>query len=394
VLEGTVAREGDRVRVTVQLLDARDDAHLWSERYDRKMGGMLALQSEVAAAVASEVRAELTEDERAGLQAQQVDPGAYDAYVRGLELYTRRGDMLDAVAAFERAVSLDPAFAEAHALLAASRMQVAGQFLRPDAQREGQMPAAVAAARRALELDERQGLAHSTIGVVRLFQWDFVGADRSLERAVQLSPSDPGVLGGYSWYLLMVGRQDEARRITERLRLVAPLDPTSATVVARNFFYLRDYARALEEFERARGLGESVDLLHLHLVYWKLGRLEEAHETQLELTRQLADLGLPGRREMAEAQERGWAEGGFAGGVRGMLEVMKELESRGLYSPYSAAMNSARLGETDETFRLLERSYETREAILYSLKANPMADSLRSDPRYDDLVRRIGFPES
>jgi hypothetical protein len=150
VLEGTVIQEGDRVRVTVQLLDAREDAHVWSERYDRDLGGMLALQSELAQAVAAEVRATVAPEEREALRAPRVDPRAYDAYVRGLELLRREETTLAAVRAFERAVELDPGFAQAYAQLATSRMLCAAEFLRRPEERAGMMAAAIDAANRAL----------------------------------------------------------------------------------------------------------------------------------------------------------------------------------------------------------------------------------------------------
>jgi TolB-like protein/class 3 adenylate cyclase/tetratricopeptide (TPR) repeat protein len=397
VIEGTVIHEGDRVRVTVQLLDAREDVHLWSDRYDRDLGGMLALQSELAQAVAAEVRAKLTPEEREALRAPQVDPRAYDAYVRGLELSGRVAGgptELDAIRALERAVELDPSFAQAYARLATSRMLVASQYLRPAEERAGMLPAAVQAANRALELDERQGLAHSTIGLVRLFQWDSAGAGTSLERAVQLSPGDPAVLSNYNWYLLMVGRLDEARQVAERLRLVAPLDPVMMKNVARSFFYTRDYARALDEYERALELDEGVDTYELSPLYHQLGRMEEAHEAEIRLSRRYARRGLPGRERMVEAAQRGWDEGGIEGHYRAVLQVQIDLASQGLFSPYAVAMGYCRLGEIDQAFAWLERSYEAREAVLYNLRSQPFADVLRSDPRFQDLLRRVGFPES
>jgi TolB-like protein/Tfp pilus assembly protein PilF len=393
VLEGTVMREGNRVRVAVQLIDARSDAHVWAERYDRDLGGVLALQSEVAEAVAKEVRAELTPDQRAGPDVAHVDPLAYDAYVRGLELFASPGNWIEAIAAFEEAVERDPDFALAYSWLAVSRMRVAAAFLLPAAERAGLMPAAVEAAMRALELDERQGLAHSTIGLVRLFQWDFDAAGRSLARAMQLSPSDPRVLSAYNWYLLMMSRRGEAREVAERLRIVAPLDAEYRSNVARSFYFTREYSRALEEMKQALELDEDADPYFLMFIYYALGRVEESHEAQVALSRRYAALGIPGREEIAEAQERGWVEGGIEGEIRAGIRVMAQLAERGLYSPFAIAMLHARLGEIDEAFHWLERAYEKREAILYALNATPDADPLRSDPRFQDLLRRMGFPE-
>ena len=394
VIEGTVIREGDRVRVTVQLIDARQDAHLWAERYDRNLAGMLALQGELARTIAQQVRIELTAEERATLTTStSVAPRAYDAYVRGLELYGSVHSLLEAVREFERAVELDPDFAEAYAQLGSARLLVAAGFLRPPEERRGMMPAAVEAAARALELDDRLGAAHATIGAVRLLQWDFAAADRSLERAVKLSPSDPRVLGSYLLYLVMMTRLDEARSVAERLRVVAPFDHVHRATVARTFFYTRDYQRSVEEHQRALELDPAADIFHLSFAYAQLGRENEAHEWQLATNRRYERAGLPGRARMTEAQERGWNESGLEGSLRTVLEVYLELAAQGLFSPLSVAITYARLGETNESFAWLERAYDAHEAPLFSLKAQPLVDPLRSDPRFQDLLRRIGFPE-
>jgi TolB-like protein len=393
VIEGTVMRAGDQVRITVQLIDARNDAHLWANRYDRDLSGILALQSDVARTVAEQVRVKLTTEEQAVLGAPaRVDPHAYDAYLRGLEL-TVSASLLEAIEYLERAVELAPEFAEGHADLAWARMRLGTAFLRPAEERRGALPGAVEAAKRALELDDRLGRAHGVIGLARTFQWDFAEAGRALGRGAELSPNDPGVLGAYTWYLLMVGRVDEALHVSERLRRVAPLDTQHLETYANSFFWARRYERAIEEYERLLQIDPTAQSFFINQSYYQAGRVAEAHRARLGLWRSYSQF-LPLYVDLLEAYEDGWTEGGWEGGHRAQVRVAAEAAAQGRYSPFSVGATYAQLGEIDEAFAWLDRAYRVHDPGLTGVKTHPWLDPLRSDPRFDDLLRRIGFPES
>jgi TolB-like protein/class 3 adenylate cyclase len=392
VVEGTVMRAGDRVRITAQLIDARNDTHLWSNRYDRELSDVLALQSEVARAVAEQVRLELTSEEQAALTASRpVDPRAYDAYLRGLQL---RGPTSlvaawgpPAVAQFEQAVALDPDFAEGYAALAVARRTLGVSGF--ERRYRSELPKAREAAQRALELDDRLGGAHAVLGWVRLYyDWDFPGARRASERALQLSPSDPAALKSYQWYLLWVeGRAKEALDLSERLLRVAPFDPYYRSDRFRLFHFARQYERALEEVERVRELDPDFVDVDIANTYFALGQIEEGFREQIAFWERC---GAPCDWQL-EAQERGWAEGGWDGALRAWLEAAME---RGGYSPWMIALNYTLIGETDEAFAWLERAYRDRDPLMVALRADARFDPLRSDPHFDDLLRRMGFPES
>jgi tetratricopeptide (TPR) repeat protein len=227
------------------------------------------------------------------------------------------------------------------------------------------------------------------VGFVRLlYDWDFPGALLAMERALQLSPSDPGVLVSYAWYLLWVeGKSEESLAVSERLLRVAPLDLALRAERVRLLFNARQYQRALEEVERVRELDpDFVDLL-IGSIYTELGRLEEAHRAYVAFFERC---GAP-CDSAREAQERGWAEGGWEGAMRAWIEAGTDKEG---YSPGLIAINYTRIGETDEAFAWLERAYREREPLMVALRTYPSFDPLRSDPRFDDLLRRIGFPES
>jgi TolB-like protein len=390
IIEGTVMRAGDRVRITAQLIDARSDRHLWNDRYDRELSDVLALQAGVARAVADQIRLELSPGEQAALTpSRTVDPKAYDAYLRGLQLRGLprlvRSWGLPAIEQFERAVKLDPHFAEAWVELARARAILgnAGRNLRY----RSQFPKAQEAVHRALEIDDRLGGAHALLGGIRLwYEWDFPGARRPFERALQLGPSDPGALNHYALYLLMVGRTEEALDLSERLLRVAPLDLFWRGRRIGHFYFARQYERAIEEFERAQELDPGFVEGGVWYSYLALGQFEEAHRAYIAFDEQC---GAPCDWSR-EAQERGWAEGGWEGSLRAWLDAATKIEG---HSPFFIGLRCALIGDADEAFTWLERGYRERDPQMIVLKAHPAFDPLRSDPRFDDLLRRIGFPE-
>jgi TolB-like protein len=392
IIEGTVIREGSRIRITAQLIDARSDTHLWADRYDRELSSVLALHSDVAREVAEQVRLELTPEERVALTASRpVDPRAYDAYLRGVQL---RGPSTlvaawgpQAIAQFQRAVELDPAFAEGYAALGKARAELG--FSTSDRRSRNEFPKAQEAAQRALELDDRLGQAHTVLGMVRLYHdCDFPGAHRAYARALQLSPSNPAVLAEYAWYLLLVERRtEEALAVSERLLSVAPFDMFYRSERFKHFFYARQYERALEEVERIRQLAPSFADIFVGVTYFMLGRLEEAQRAYVAFYERCGAPCDPFR----EAQERGWVEGGAEGAARAVVEVL--IGAEGFYS-FAIADLYSRISETEEAFAWLERAYRERDPMMIFLQTRPTFDPLRSDPRFDDLLRRIGFPES
>ena len=391
VVEGSVFRAGDRVRITLQLIDARDDSHVWAQSYERDLSNVLALQSEIARAVAEQIRIELTPEEQAALESSRsVDPRAYDAYLRGLQLRGQADLVMGwgpaAIKEFERAVELDPDLAEGYAALAQVRLYLG--ILGGSSQYRTEYSKAREAAQKALKLDHQLADAHATLGHVRVdADWDFAGARQAFEQALRLSPNDPAALNAYAWYLLQVeGRTDEALDLSERILRVAPLDLFYRSEQAGLFYMARQYDRALEEVERIRKLDPDSATITAGVTYLRLGRLEEAYSAYLAFFERC---GAPCEWQR-DAWERGWAEGGPEGAARDFLEVAAHKEG---ISPYLVATIYAGIGETDEAFAWLERACSERDPQISSLKSDPGLDSLRSDPRYHDLIRRIGFPE-
>jgi tetratricopeptide (TPR) repeat protein len=291
-----------------------------------------------------------------------------------------------AIERYERAVELDPSFAEAYAALAQAHLDLAENAL--DLRYLGEFPKARDAAQRALEIDDRLGAAHAALGSVRLFhEWDFAAAGHLYERAVHLGPSDPEALQGYALFLLSVDeRTEDALAVYDRLLHVAPLDIFFRTDRFRYFFFTRQYQRAIEEVERLRELDPDFVDLQVAVAYSIQGQIEEAREAQIAFFERCG-----GPCEwMQETSQRGWLEGGWEGVWRAMLEVATGIEG---FSPVTIAGVFASIGETEEAFTWLERGYRERDPLMIFLKVHPGWDPLRSDPRFDDLLRRIGFPE-
>jgi len=243
------------------------------------------------------------------------------------------------------------------------------------------------AAQRALDLDDRLGMAHTVLGNILMNNaWDFAGARREFERAIELSPSDPAVVNGLAWYLLLIGKSEQALTLSERLPSIAPYDIYFRGERFRHLRYARQYDLALEELARVREVDPAYTDPFIPLVYFNLGRLEEARREGR------AGFEQCGSRcdAMREAAQRGLAEGGWEGSMRASAELLASIEG---YSPNSIAISYSLAGDTDEAIAWLEEGYRRRAPLMINLKSLPSFDPLRADPRFDDLVRRIGFPE-
>ena len=289
-------------------------------------------------------------------------------------------------------MALDPDFAEAWVSLAWAHNDLAilglGAGSRDDFARGRE------AAQRALDLDEQLGAAHAALGSVQLFHdWDFSGARSALERAVELSPSGPHALYCLSGYLTLVGRgkRPEAEVLIERLLRVAPLDLRFRASRIVYFLNVREYERAIAEAARIREFDPEFVEANIPFLYHLLGRPEGAVREWLAFFAR----GGAGFDQLREAFQRGSPEGGWVRGMRTLTSLLIGGATQGATGlSYLIAVNLAVIGETEEAMTWLERAYAEREPLLINAKIDPRWDPLRSDPRFQDLLRRIGFPEN
>ena len=387
VIEGTVMRAEDRVRITVQLIHARSDTHLWNERYDRELSDVLALQSDVARAVAKQIRVELTPEDQARLAGtRRVDPEAHEAYLRGLHHLWTQFDPRSfplAAAAFKRSIELDPNYAPAHSGLSTARWYLHAFGVAPARE---MIPLQREAALKALELDENLPEAHLALGLSMYGESDFQGAEHQYRRAIELNPNDSRSAFRLGLMLTMLGQIDEAEPYFRRARELDPLDLNANVLLGWHAHLSGDSELALEQLSQTVGLypDRLLPRIFLFWIYLDLERETEAVAQVREIEtmsprpspRVAAYRALVGETAEAEVE----------------LREAIALSGERYIDPINVAEAWAALGETERAFEWLERAYEKRSwtpAIRWSAAFDPM----RSNPRFQDLLRRIGFPE-
>jgi TolB-like protein/DNA-binding winged helix-turn-helix (wHTH) protein/Flp pilus assembly protein TadD len=391
IVEGSVTRSGQRVRITAQLLDAPTDQHLWAETYERDLGDVLSLQSEVAEAIAQQVRAQLTPELQARLRsARQVNPDAYETYLRGhfylTTEFTKPQSLKAAQRLFEESIRKDPNFALAYSGLADSYVYLGfSHQLSPElAERSAEE-----AVRKALELDDSIGEAHDTLA---LLNWRYKGnwdtAEREFNRAIALAPGYSCAHEDRAIYLGFTGRRAEALSEIEKSREL-DMSPSFALAESATYYELRDYKGLMEASRRGMVSDPNEWLQHyyLGLGYEGTGKLLEAiSEYQKAI-------------EMSNGDQAPSAALAYAYSLIGRKveaeNILRNLErkSKGAYvSPYMIATIYAGLGEKNKAFEFLEKAYAERALDLsWSLKADSRMDSLRADPRFQSLLRRVGL---
>jgi len=373
VVEGTVARAGSRVRITAQLVEASSDRHLWARTYERDLKDILALQDEIAQDVAGQIRLKLTSKERGMLiQVHAVDPEAYDAYLRGsywINQLTSEG-LNKACDYFQKAVAKDPSYAVAYVGVARCAFQNS-----PDTARE--------AAVKALVLDPSLAEAHTMLAEVKFYHdWDWSGAEAEHKQAIALNPNCAPAHHRYSRYLVAMGRIDEATREIERARDLDPFDALTTVWLGRVLYHARRYDDALREMRRGLEMYPNQ-----HDFYWDVADVYEQKKMLAEAfasRQQALSLGKDPRvSALGEAYKRL--------GYKGYL--LKQAEFEQTHNAAYAAHCYALLNDEARAIAALEAVYNEHNGKILFMRTAPELDSIRSSPRFRDLVRRIGFPQ-
>jgi serine/threonine protein kinase len=389
VLEGSVLRAGDRVRITAQLIRASTDEHLWAETYDRDLKDVLPLQGEVARTIASQIKVTLSPEEQSRLTPRRaVSSKAHEDYLKGLHYLHRNteGDLRTAIEYFQRTTEQDPNFASGFAGLASAYANLSTNYRAP---REV-MPQAKAAALRALELDQNLAEAHTWLGFVSInFDWDAVTAEKELKRATELNPSYADAHAIYAWCLSGMGRHEQA--IAEAKRAME-LDPFSRLTYGDPSWVLlmaRRYDRALLEsqtvVERQPDFGYARAVLGLS--YAENSRYAEA-VTEAQSATRLDDSPF-----MLALLAQVHALSGNKSQAISVLEDLEQLTKKRYVCSYEVATAYVLLREKDRAFRWFDKAVEDRSDCMVVLAVDPRLDSLRSDPRFQDLLRRVGLPQ-
>jgi TolB-like protein/Flp pilus assembly protein TadD len=390
IVEGTVLRAGDRVRITAQLIDAAKESHLWAESYERDLRDVLALQSELARAIAREIRIKLTPVDQARFaEARPVDPDAYEAYLKGRYHWNKRSGegLKKGVQWFQQAIAKDPTYASAHMGLADCLSVLGwGGFVAPD---EG-CGSASSLLLRALEMDRGSGEAHASLGfATMLYDYDFANAEREFERSIELSPRYATAHQWFGLYLALMARFEEA--YTELMRAVR-LDPQSLMIRVTLGFVCwcwRRYDQAIEHFERALEIDPNFIWAHGDMGFTYVEQLK--YDDAIAAGRKAVELSQGAPTFIALLGDE-YAVAGRLAEARETLEQLQELSKQRYVTPYVVARIHAAMGETDEALHWLESAYRERAAFMVVLKIDPRFDNMRSNPRFDDLLRRMNFP--
>lgn len=388
VLEGSVVTSGNKVRVTVQLIDARTDAHLWSQTYERDRGEILEIQDSISQEIARQLNAHLGPGQTAaGGAHERIDPAAYEAYLRGRnELGKQRVDaLLKGAQFFQQAIDSEPLYAPAYAGLAESYSLLANYSVMVPSEA---FPRAAAAAARALEIDPGSPEAHTALAFVKHhYDWDWAGAEKEYRRALELNPSSALTRLRYAEYLSNLARHDDAVREIHQAHDLAPLSLVISANVGRVLYHARRYDEAISELESVLALDPDRAFARIFLAesYEEKGKCPEALEQFHKFGEAIHNF------DTAAAARADAACGNLAEARRIVAKIEQDPDYR-LYNSMWIASIYARLGQKDRAFQWLDRAYQNHDYFLSFLKVHPYMDPLRTDPRFDALLKRLNFP--
>jgi TolB-like protein/DNA-binding winged helix-turn-helix (wHTH) protein len=394
VLSGSVRRAGDRIRVTAELLRVRDRLQLWNASYDRELKDALDVQSEVARAIAAELPLDLTEGERALLaRSRPVKPAAYESYLQGRYCWNQVNLEAErkAIAHFERAVAEDPGYAPAWAWLGSAVTMTAHMGGLPP--REA-MTKARAALDRALALDPSLADAHTHDGFLKLtYEWQFEPAAQAFRRALAQNPSLANARQGYSLYLAAVGRTDEGVAEMRRARELDPLSVVVSADLCLALYFARRYDEGIAQCRKTLEMDPGSLPTHLFLtrLYEVEGRHAEAIESTIKAT-SVNSAGEPWFPEWSERLRTAYRTAGWTGARKAQADWLLAAQPRARDLAYAIAREYVFLGDKEAALDWLEKAAEWRRYHLAFLKADPLFDPLRGEPRFRELLRRIGLP--
>ena len=387
VLTGRITQRGDNLTVSTELVDAADNSHLWGEQYDRKLADALAVQNEIARQIVDKLRLRLTNTQLAHITTRQTaNPEAYQLYLKGryfVAQFTPEG--LDkGINYFRQAIAVDPTYALAYDGIS----YYYGLIDDLEAPPADIMPKAKEAARKAIELDDTLVEPHVELGAVYdFYDFDFPAAEREFQRALSLSPNYAPAHEFYSWYLISMGRTDQAIREGQRAVELDPLFPEIPSILAWDLYFARRYDQAAAELHKTLELPPNYPLgfYYLGQVYAQQGRVDDAIAAQ----RKAAELFGSGVSWPLTEIARDYALAGKSAEARRALEDLLKRSLASHVIPYGIATVYAALGDKDHAFAQLEKAYSQRSFFLDFLKVDPELDSLHSDPRFQSLLDRM-----
>ncbi len=390
VLTGRVAHRGDSLNIQTELVDALSGWQLWGEQYNRKLADIFAVQEEIAREISEKLRLRLSGEEKKQLSKRYTENAqAYQLYLKGRYYWNKRTEegLKKGIEYFERAIAKDPTYAVAHTGIADSYFILGWySYLSP----KEAFPKAKAAAVKALEIDDALAEAHNSLAYLKLdYDWDWLGAERGFKRAMTLNPAYATAHHWYAEHLTAMGLFDEAEAEMKRAQ---ELDPLSLIINAFGgwiFYMARRYDQAVEQCQKTLEMDPNFAVARL----W----LGQAYEQKAMYAEAIAEfqksIAISGRSTfLVAALGHAYAASGNRGEAMKILEELRQLSKQRYVAPYFMAVIHKSLGENDQAFEWLEKAYEERSSWLVFLKVEPRLDSLRADPRFQNLLRCVGLP--
>jgi TolB-like protein/Tfp pilus assembly protein PilF/predicted Ser/Thr protein kinase len=391
IVEGSVERVGDRVRINADLIYAPADRHLWSRRYERDLYNVLAMQDEVANSIADEIRLNVNSRKQLpSASGRRIDPEAYELYLKGRYFWNKRTEegLKKALECFQGVIAKDPQDARGYAGVADSYLMLVeyGTIPAGDAIQKARV-----AVRKALEMDDSLAEAHTSLASIKEdYDWDWAGAESEFKRAIELNPSYATSRQWYAEFVAEMGRFDQALEEINRAHEVDPLSLNVNTVTGEIFYEARRNNEAMSQLHKVLELDPDFAEAHklLGQTYLQLSLYEEAVK---ELQKALTLSGSSAQNEACLGQAYGlWGQKKQA---RKILEHLEIRSKQSYVSPGDLSRVYAGLGETDQALDLLEEAYQQRLPSIVNLKVDPSFDSVRTSPRFQGLLHRIGFPQ-
>jgi DNA-binding winged helix-turn-helix (wHTH) protein/TolB-like protein/Tfp pilus assembly protein PilF len=389
VLDGTIQRWGNRIRVTVRLVRVSDEKQLWDDHFDEDFTDIFSLQDSICERVMRELALELSGEERELLAKRYTaDPEAYELYLKGRFFWnqrTRQGTR-QAIEYFQHVLERDPNYALAYAGLADCYRSLP---IRSDVPSREAFPKAKQAALKALEIDKQLAEAHTTLGWIKFyFDWDWEGSEKEFRQAVEINPNYPLAHLGYAHLLANLGRHEEAQKKVDRALSLDPLSGFAGVMKAQFLFHARRYPNAKDQLQKTLEIEPNfwIGQLLLGSIHQHEGRYEEA----LEAFRKAKEFS-GGATQGTSLIAYTYAVSGQRREAGRILHELKSISQQRYVPPYNIAMVYNGLGNSDETLRWLEKAYEERDVHLVFLGVDPRWDALRSDPGFISLLKRINL---
>jgi serine/threonine protein kinase/tetratricopeptide (TPR) repeat protein len=388
VLTGRLVHHGDQVAINTELVEVRDNRQIWGGQYNPKVSDTLAIQEQISREISDKLRLQLTgEDKQRMTRGATENPAAYQLYLQGRYQWNKRTleGLQGSIDYFQQAVQKDPRYALAYAGQADSYAQLAEFNVLPTRE---VLPKVKSAAAKSLELDEAGAEAHTSMAWAKFHEWDWAGAEKEFKRAIELNTSYPNAHSWYGEYLMVQGRFDEALAEMNRASELNPLSPALNLALGYRFYYAHQYPEAIEQIQKTLAMEATFVPAHVYL-----GRAYEQRGTYpvaIAEMRKALDLSEGDTNELA-ALGHAYAVAHQVAEAKKILDQLKERSQQTYVQPSLIALIHVGLADKNQAFDWMQKAYEDRSAGLLYLKVDPAFDSVRSDPRFQDLLHRVGL---